>query len=263
MLSLASTERLSLSAMGLLISGNLTTKPSTLSPRSSIMPLKRFEERVVKALLRRPAGAVGGQRTTATDASGRPTRERCVAEVTELVTLEREIESKHDTFAEAERSVAAEPSLLVNRLISHFRELFGVKKMDGVLPKMNEIYLFVNEMEHKSQMLRAVLGRSRKDSIDRCIAVVREMVEDSAKGGSSSNGIASAGSNANAVGENYVVSRSSKQDLVGVDQVREMSKVLRELKVMLGAKAVDDIIPRFNMILHHKAAEAAGAGARR
>ena len=228
----------------------------------SIMPLKRFEERVIKALLKRPAGAVGGQRTTATGSAVRPTRERCVAEVMELVTLEREIESKHNTFAEAERSVAAEPSLLVNRLVSHFRELFGVKKMDGVLPKMNEIYLFVNEMEHKSQMLRAVLGRDRKDSMDDCIAIVRKMVEDGIKGGSGSSGVASFYSNADASSENYVVTKSSKQDLVGVEQVREMSKVLRELRVMLGAQAVDDIIPRFNMILHHKAAEAAGAGPR-
>jgi len=47
------------------------------------------------------------------------------------------------------------------------------------------------------------------------------------------------------------------EQLSGVTEVRQMSKVVEELKHMLGAATIDDIVPRFNMILHHKASQAA------
>ena len=60
-----------------------------------------------------------------------------------------------------------------------------------------------------------------------------------------------------AAGENFVVSKGSVEQLSGVTEVRQMSKVVEELKHMLGAATIDDIVPRFNMILHHKASQAA------
>jgi hypothetical protein len=31
------------------------------------------------------------------------------------------------------------------KIIDHFRQLWGVEKLDGVFPKMNEVYLYVGE----------------------------------------------------------------------------------------------------------------------
>ena len=55
--------------------------------------------------------------------------------------------------------------------------------------------------------------------------------------------------------ENFVVSKGDR--LSGVSEVRAMSKTVEELKHMLGAATIEDIVPRFNMILHHKAGQAA------
>jgi hypothetical protein len=49
---------------------------------------------------------------------------------------------------EAERFVAEKPELFVNRVVQHFQYLFGVKTADGLFPKLNELYLFVSEMEN-------------------------------------------------------------------------------------------------------------------
>jgi hypothetical protein len=66
---------------------------------------------------------------------------------------------RQDIYDAAEGYRSAEPGLLVNRLVTHFRQLFGVRSMEGMFPKMNEVYLFVNEMENFLRMVRAVLGK--------------------------------------------------------------------------------------------------------
>ena len=43
--------------------------------------------------------------------------------------------------------------MLVHRVIAHLQYLFEIKSMSGLFPKINELYVFVNEMQN---FLRAV-----------------------------------------------------------------------------------------------------------
>jgi len=49
-------------------------------------------------------------------------------------------------------------SEFVNRVVLHFRYLFGVKQMERVFPKMNEVYLFVTEMNAFVRELRGMFS---------------------------------------------------------------------------------------------------------
>jgi len=128
--------------------------------------LREFELLVTSELLKRPVHA----------GSARPSMTRAVAEVCELVELERELLARKHVFEKAEASLTGEPTLLVNKLVSHFRELFGVKGVDGVLPKMNELYLFANEMENTLRLLRTMLGLADRASTNQCLSAVRAVL---------------------------------------------------------------------------------------
>ena len=41
--------------------------------------------------------------------------------------------------------VELQPSDLLSKIVAHFERLFGVRGTQGVLPKMNELYLFVHQ----------------------------------------------------------------------------------------------------------------------
>jgi len=54
--------------------------------------------------------------------------------------------------------VQSHPDVLTNQMIAHFQELFGVKRTEGVFPKMSELFLFTNEMRNFLTALRSLLG---------------------------------------------------------------------------------------------------------
>ena len=103
-------------------------------------------------------------------------------------------------------------------------------------------------MENTLRLLRTLLGLGARASTNQVLAAVRAVVA----------GAPAAAPRAAAVAggdENFVVSKGDR--LSGVSEVRAMSKTVEELKHMLGAATIEDIVPRFNMILHHKAGQAA------
>ena len=81
---------------------------------------------------------------------------------------------RDDLYESAESVVQNNPDLFVNRVVLHFRYLFGIKHMEGVFPKMNEIYLFANEMNPFVRELKAIFGMA--SSIPTA-SVVKSMLE--------------------------------------------------------------------------------------
>ena len=54
--------------------------------------------------------------------------------------------------------VQANPELILSRIISHLMKLFDVKTIDGVLPRVNEVYIQQAESKNGLNVLRSVLG---------------------------------------------------------------------------------------------------------
>ena len=57
----------------------------------------------------------------------------------------------------AENYILDRPEILVNRIIGHIQYLFEIKSLDGVLPRLNQVYLFVEEMRNFLKASRALV----------------------------------------------------------------------------------------------------------
>ncbi len=107
--------------------------------------------------------------------------EQLLATVAGLVALEHDTRRSEGARAAAESYVAGRPELLVNRAVQHFRYLFQVKGLEGVLPKMNELYLFAAEMGSLTRALRAALGLSPTCPANKLLAELQSLIRRARK----------------------------------------------------------------------------------
>lgn len=76
--------------------------------------------------------------------------------VKDLCQLETQLLFQKRSFSEAEKSLALNPEILNNRIVLHFQYLFQVKRLEGVFPKMNELYVFCSEVTSVLRALRSI-----------------------------------------------------------------------------------------------------------
>lgn len=65
-------------------------------------------------------------------------KEEVVAQVAELVQLERQRADAAETIAAAQGLAQANAEALLHRIVAHFQHLFAVEQLEGVLPAMNQ-----------------------------------------------------------------------------------------------------------------------------
>lgn len=78
--------------------------------------------------------------------------------VRDLVLHEKQLLDSDEAFKRASQALKDDPDATLHQLVLHFQNLFDVPQLQGVLPKMNEIYLFVNESLNHMRALRSILG---------------------------------------------------------------------------------------------------------
>ena len=79
--------------------------------------------------------------------SGGPGSEiSAIQKIKSLVDFQIELFRSSKSFVDAQTFISERPEVLVNSLIEHIRYLFGVKSLQGIIPRMNEVYLFSEEM---------------------------------------------------------------------------------------------------------------------
>ena len=76
----------------------------------------------------------------------------------DLVDFERNILEDPQVGSRGLAFVQANPELILSRIISHLMKLFDVKTIDGVLPRVNEVYIQQAECKNGLNVLRSVLG---------------------------------------------------------------------------------------------------------
>ena len=68
--------------------------------------------------------------------------------VRDLVDFQAEVMHHDQSLLYAEDYIREQPEILVNRIVRHIQYLFEIKALEGVLPRLNQIYLFVEEMRN-------------------------------------------------------------------------------------------------------------------
>ncbi|POM60026.1 hypothetical protein PHPALM_31167 [Phytophthora palmivora] len=193
------------------------------------------------------------------------TLSRAVHIVSELVELEKSVIHHREIYTQAAAEVERRPNVLVNQIVRHFSHLFQVKSIDGVLPKINEIYLLVNEMKNFIHVIRDLLHLKKDTSLVHCLNVIKERLQEDAAGSirmdtdkpeydDDEQGKSYSGNTPNFVVEKRrsqmnVRGANVEADLVGVRQVRQMSILVRELKRELGAATMEEILPRTKRLM--------------
>ena len=86
-------------------------------------------------------------------------------------------------FQAAEDALAADAGakVLLHRIVKHFQRLFDVSTLAGMFPKMNELYLFVNEAHNFMTVLKQMLGLDLRVSTNACLAALRRALEDDSR----------------------------------------------------------------------------------
>jgi hypothetical protein len=74
-----------------------------------------------------------------------------------LIEFQKEIFTSSKNWESAERYLVERPEVVVNSILEHIQYLFGVNKLEGLIPKLNEIYLFTEEMSNFLISLRKIL----------------------------------------------------------------------------------------------------------
>lgn len=77
--------------------------------------------------------------------------------IADLVNFQ--LESFQDTqcYRSASDFIAQNPEKMVNRLLSHLQYVFDVKDLQGLVPRMNQVYLFVEEFKNFMASLKSCL----------------------------------------------------------------------------------------------------------
>jgi len=74
------------------------------------------------------------------------------------VDFEAEVLKHKKCFGAAEDFLRQQPDLLVNRQISHIQYLFNIPSIEGIYPRMNQVYLFHEQMSNFLSTCRQALA---------------------------------------------------------------------------------------------------------
>jgi len=78
--------------------------------------------------------------------------------IRDLVDFQVELFRHKKSFRAAEDFIRDQPDAMINRQVSHIQYLFGIQQLEGLLPRMNSIYLFTEEMKNFLSAAKTSLG---------------------------------------------------------------------------------------------------------
>ncbi|GBG31673.1 Centrosomal protein of 70 kDa [Hondaea fermentalgiana] len=136
---------------------------------------REFREDLLHELSRAPSMALPSGNPHRTRQSCDLNNAQIVQAVRDLVSLERGMMDHQTAFRAADDFLANNPDALVSRCVAHFQQLFELRSVEGVIPKMNELYVYTNEMRNFMQVLRPTVGLGSNASVHACLAKLQDL----------------------------------------------------------------------------------------
>eukprot|EP00002_Diphylleia_rotans_P023848 TRINITY_DN4699_c0_g1_i8.p1 TRINITY_DN4699_c0_g1~~TRINITY_DN4699_c0_g1_i8.p1 ORF type:complete len:778 (+),score=173.93 TRINITY_DN4699_c0_g1_i8:47-2380(+) len=103
--------------------------------------------------------------------------DQVVDRIRTLVALEGDLMLNRKVALSADISLSSDPEVLLHKIVLHFQKLFDVKSVEGVFPKMNEVFLLLNESRNGIKILRETLGLEATSSFSACNTAVAELMK--------------------------------------------------------------------------------------
>ena len=100
--------------------------------------------------------------------------------IRDMVDFQIDAMRQKTNFVAVQDFIRDNPEEMCNRILSHIQYVFGITSLEGLIPKMNQIYIFTQELATFMKSLRDTLGVSTKDCSDSALLVeVERLVSDS------------------------------------------------------------------------------------
>ena len=100
-----------------------------------------------------------------------------VKQIEELVESEEYLLNSKQCFSNAEKNLVLNPNDLNNRIIKHFQHIFSIKNIEGVFPKMNQIYLEINQQKNLIKTIKSILGLPQNCAINLCFKELQKLMD--------------------------------------------------------------------------------------
>ena len=78
--------------------------------------------------------------------------------IKDVINFQLESFQNAQNFKAASEYVSQNPEMLTNRIVAHIQYVFEIKELQGMIPGMNHIYLFVQEAKNFFTALRQLFG---------------------------------------------------------------------------------------------------------
>lgn len=129
---------------------------------------------------------------------------RLLAEMKGTMELEKDTAKEEHFYESIEEAIKLNPNEMTTKMINHFQQLFDVTAVKGIMPKMNELFLYSSEMNTFMNAARARLSLNQHAttaavmtalSSITTVATNEELNQEGNKGGEQKNATSNAMSN--------------------------------------------------------------------
>eukprot|EP00898_Chlorokybus_atmophyticus_P005132 jgi/Chlat1/561/Chrsp103S01134 len=101
--------------------------------------------------------------------------------VRQLVDTEQSYLTQAASYDRAKACLRDEPEALVNKMVLHFMNLFGVPSLEGVFARINTVYTSNAEATNFMRALRSLLGLDAKAGPNACLSRIRTLLDEKTK----------------------------------------------------------------------------------
>ncbi len=84
--------------------------------------------------------------------------------IRDMCNFQVEVLRHNKSFSAAESFIRERPEELTSRLLAHLQYVFQVSQLEGLLPRLNQVYIFNEEMKNFLSVMRELLGFDNKVS---------------------------------------------------------------------------------------------------
>ena len=91
--------------------------------------------------------------------------------IRDMSTFQIAVLRQKNNFMAIQDFVRDNPEEMTSRILSHVQYVFGIQNLDGLIPKMNQIYIYTQEMSTFVKSVRDILGTTTKDCSDSALLV--------------------------------------------------------------------------------------------
>ncbi|KAL0480501.1 hypothetical protein AKO1_006752, partial [Acrasis kona] len=105
-------------------------------------------------------------------------KSKLIGIITQLIANENKLIKAGITLDLADRYIMKKPEEIPDQLCRHFMRLFDVGKLEGVIPKMNKLYMYVDECRNVINSLKDLFGLSEKTPSYETVIQARKIIDD-------------------------------------------------------------------------------------